>query len=145
MAEKDDDTEEPRAGDGGPADDGHLQPKGRRLSFGKVRRDLTEDELGSSGVQKMMLDELDRMDQSEIELKSVSEKYYVDKAALAVAQEKLKTHNAFDVLSTGSVAIGSLLFGAAFSFREGDTQFWIGISLSIVLIIIGVFAKVMRA
>lgn len=85
------------------------------------------------------------MDQSEIELKSVSQKYYVEKAALAVAQEKLKTHNAFDVLSTGSVAIGSLLFGAAFSFREGDTQFWIGISLSIVLIIIGIIAKVMRA
>ena len=66
MAVDEDETEEPQSDAG---IDGTPKSKGRRQSFGKVRRELTEDELGSSGVQKMMLDELDRMDGAEAELR----------------------------------------------------------------------------
>lgn len=145
MSNNDDDTEEPDDGDQNVTDIGTPQPKGRRLSFGKVRRDLTEEELSSSGVQKMLLDELDRMDGVEDELKSVAANYYEARTSLAVSEEKLKTHNAFDILSTGSIAIGSLLFGAAFSFNQDVQKFWVLVATSLVLIAIGVIAKVFKA
>jgi hypothetical protein len=142
MAADEDETEEPQ-GEG--QIDGTPKSKGRRQSFGKVRRELTEDELGSSGVQKMMLDELDRMDGAETELKSISQKYYDTQSSLAVAKEKLKTHHAFDVLSTGTVAVGSLIFGAAFSTGQNDKLFWTLVVISGVLVVVGIAAKVLRS
>ena len=142
MATDEEETEEPQ-GDGGS--DGAPKSKGRRQSFGKVRRELTEDELGSSGVQKMMLDELDRMDGAEAELKTISQKYSESQSSLAVATEKLKTHHAFDVLSTGTVAVGTLTFGAAFSSGDNIKLFWTLIAISIMLVCVGIAAKVLRS
>ncbi|UGY08311.1 hypothetical protein [Phyllobacterium pellucidum] len=145
MAATDVDTEEPDTGDQGGTNSSAPEPKGRRLSFGKVRRELTEDELGSSGVQKMLLDELDRMDGAEIELKTMSTRFHETNAALAVSQEKLKTHNAFDIISTGGIASGSLLFGVAFSLQGNDKLFWVLVALSVITVLVGILAKVIRA
>ncbi len=138
----DDDTEEP-IGEGGQ--DETQKPKGQRRSFGKVRRELTEEELGSSGVQKMMLDELERMEGAEAELKSTARDLYEARTSLAVATEKLKPHHAFDVLSTGTVAAGSLIFGAAFSTNDNNKLFWTLIFISVVLVGVGIVAKVVRS
>lgn len=143
MSTLDDDTQEPVGGDQERA--GTPEPKGRRLSFGKVRRDLTEDELGSSGVQKMLLDEIDRLDRIEEELRFTSINYHETSAALAVTEEKIRTHRAFDVISTGGVAAGSLLFGVAFSLQGNEKVFWVLIVLSIIIVAVGIVAKVVRA
>jgi hypothetical protein len=140
-----DETQEPTPTVAGFEDEASPQPKGKRRSFGQVRRELTEAELSSPGVQKLLLDELDRMDGSEIELRAVSEKYYMTNTSLAIAQEKLKTHNAFDIISTGTVAFGSILFGAAFSFMSNGTAFWLMVVLGGLLIVTGIAAKVVRA
>ena len=145
MHGEDDDTEEPQSAVVDSAGGHAPQPKKRRRSFGKVRRELTEEELDTSGVQKMLLDEVDRLEGAEIDLKSTSEKYHEANTKLEVAKEKLKTHSAFDIISTGTVAVGSLLFGAAFNWKDDSTLFWILIMLGVVLIAVGVAAKVMRA
>lgn len=145
MADGDDETQEPQDAAPEAPDEAAPQPKGRRRSFGKVRRELTEAELGSSGVQKMLLDELDRMDGSEADVKLLSDKYHETNTLLAVTREKLKTHNAFDIISTGTVALGSILFGAAFSFKDVIIAFWLMIILGAALVIVGIVAKVVRA
>ncbi len=121
------------------------QHKKPRRSFGKVRRELTEEELDTSGVQKMLLDEVDRLEGVEIDLKSTSERFHGANTQLEVAKEKLKTHNSFEIISTGTVAVGSLLFGAAFNWKDDSTLFWILICLGCMLIVIGIAAKVLRA
>lgn len=145
MHGEDDDTQEPEIAIVDSAGGHAPQPKKRRRSFGKVRRELTEEELDTSGVQKMLLDEVERLEGAEIDLKSTSEKFHKANTQLEVAREKLKTHNAFDIISTGNVAVGSLLFGAAFNWKDDSTLFWVLIILGVVLIAVGVFAKVMRA
>lgn len=145
MHGEDDDTEEPQGAvvDGS---EGHApQSKKRRRSFGKVRRELSDEELDTSGVQKMLLDEVDRLEGAEIDLKSTLEKFHDATTQLEVAKEKLKTHNSFDLISTGTVAVGSLLFGAAFNWKNDSALFWILIILGVVLIVIGIAAKVKRA
>lgn len=142
MAANDDDTEEPHGNDG---EEEAPKSKGRRQSFGHVRRELNEDELSSPGVQKMMLDELDRMDGSERELRKISKELSEAKSSLAVAEEKLKTHHAFDILSTGAVAAGTLIFGVAFSPTIDKEIFWITITISVILVGVGIIAKVIRS
>jgi hypothetical protein len=145
MTGQDDDTVEPQDVPATGLGEHTPQIKRRRRSFGNVRRELNEDELDTSGVQKMLLDELDRLESAELDLKSTSEKYHEANTKLAVATEKLKTHNAFDIMSTGTVAVGSLLFGAAFNWQNDTTLFWILSVLGIFLVIVGVIAKVIRA
>ena len=145
MADSDDETKEPTDDSAAESEAGAPQSKGRRRSFRQVRRELNEDELGSSGVQKMLLDELERMDGAENELKSVKMKYFEAEKSLAVTSEKLKTHHAFDLLSTGTVAIGSLVFGGALSLENTDRLFWILVVVSLILVAIGIIAKVVRA
>lgn len=145
MHGEDDETEEPQ---GALLDNAGVhapQPKKRRRSFGNVRRELTEEELDSSGVQKMLLDELDRLESAEIDLKSTSEKFHSANTKLEVAKERLKTHNAFEIISTGTIAVGSLLFGAAFNWKDDNTLFWILILSGLLLVAVGIIAKVIRA
>jgi len=144
MSVVDEETEEPEAL-AARGDENSPQPKGRRRSLGKVRRELTEEELGSPGVQKMLLDEVDRLDGIEGDLKSVSEKCQATETKLAVANEKLKTSGAFDIISIGTIAIGSLLFGAVFSMEDNQELFWIIIVISLILVAAGIGAKVKRA
>tara|TARA_Y100001947_G_C10297199_1_gene285488 strand:+ start:611 stop:1048 length:438 start_codon:yes stop_codon:yes gene_type:complete len=145
MVGKDEETEEPLDGSIGTAQEASPQPKVRRRSFGKVRRELSEDELGSPGVQKMLLDELERLDGIEEKLNSVSTEHQTTSESLAVAEQKLKTHTAFDVISVGTVAAGSILIGAAINFVGSAPAFWIPLVVGIVLIVVGVVAKVIRA
>lgn len=93
----------------------------------------------------MLLDEIDRLDRIEEECRSISTKYHETRTDLSVSREKIRTHNAFDVLSTGGIAAGSLLFGVAFSLQENEKIFWVLIALSIIIVAGGIVAKVMRA
>lgn len=145
MNGEDNDTEEPQSAGADSAVGQIPQAKKSRRSFGQVRRELTEEELGASGVQKMLLDELDRLEGVEADLKSISVKYYEFSAELQVANEKLRTHKAFDILSTGAVAVGSLLAGASFNWKDNGELFWWLIIISGILMLIGIIAKVIRA
>ncbi|NDW02417.1 hypothetical protein [Salipiger sp. PrR002] len=144
MHVDDEDTEEPQGAHVEAASDGAPKPKMRRRSLGKVRRELTDEELGSSGVQKMLLDDLDRLEGAEIDLKSTLDKFHQANTSLQVANDRLKTHNAFEILSTGTIAIGSVLIGAAFNWKDDNILLWLMIILGVALIIIGVVAKRVR-
>lgn len=143
MTDKDGDTEEPHDDVHSRADDVIPQPKGRR-SFGKVRRELTDDELRSSGVQKMMLDELYRLENVESELKTLHTECSEVKTKLAVAGEKLKTHHAFDILSTGSIAAGSIIVSEALPLPANNSFGWALLVLGLAVVVIGVAAKVVK-
>lgn len=145
MLGDDDETEEPRGTGGGSAGRHAPQPKKSRQSFGKVRRELTEEELDSSGVQKMLLDEVDRLEGAEFELKSTSEKFHRANTQLEVANQRLREHRASEIISTGTVSIGSILFGAAFNWKDDNTLFGLLVFVGLALIVIGVVAKVVRA
>ena len=84
--------------------------KGRR-SFRKVRRELNEEELSSPAAQRLILDELDRLEEENSVLQNVREDFHrVDKKA-CVLEEKLKKHNALDILSSAALIAGSLTLG----------------------------------
>ncbi len=146
MVIKDDETEEPSDEVPEGQKDGTGQSKGRRASFQKLPQDITPEDLASAGYHKMVIVELNRLDDVEVEFKSVTKEYHEANTSLSVMNERLKTHNAFEVISTGSIAIGSALFGAAFSFKEDtSTFFWILVILSLMLVLVGAIAKVMRS
>ena len=86
--------------------------KGRALS--RLKRELTDEEMASSGTQKMILDSIEQLQQEVEELKGFRDKYYEADKKIGILQEKAKTKIALEVLSTGSIAVG----GGALAFSR---------------------------
>lgn len=138
MAENEPIDEEPEVKDPANA----LVVKGRR-SFRLARRELTDEELAGSGVTKMMLDELDRLETDCFALKGVSDQYHQADKQVGILQEKLKQRTAFDILTSGSLAVGSALTGFApnlWNTNPFATAFIA--AFGIILTVVGVVAKV---
>lgn len=129
-------SEEPRAEQ--PA-----SVKGRQ-SFRRVRRELTEDELSTPAAQRLLLDELDRLDNDCSELKIKSDKYHVADRRVGILEEKLKKSISLEVLSSGAMAVGGLALG--YAAKVWDTSFTGPILLAggIVLLVSGIWAKAVR-
>jgi hypothetical protein len=145
MVDNDDDTQEPGDEVLTTNNTNAVQPKGRRPSFNNLPQDITPEDLASPGYHKMLVLELKRLDDVEAEFKAVSTDFHTANNSLTAMKERLKTHNAFEIISTGCIAIASALFGAAFSIRESNnTFFWILVILSLVLVLIGIVAKVFK-
>jgi hypothetical protein len=130
------------------ADDGVAsQPtiKGRQ-SFRQVRRELTEEELSSPAAQRLILDELDRLENENSELKGISVRFHeVDKKA-SILSEKLKRHTALDILSSAALAAGSLALGYAPKvWAEDNATGPIFLVIGIVMIAGGIWSKAVRA
>lgn len=119
--------------------------KGRQ-SFRQVRRELTEEELSSPAAQRLILDELDRLENENAELKGVSRKFHeVDKKA-SILDEKLKRHTALDILSSAALAAGSLALGYAPKVWAGGSATGpIFLVIGIVMIAGGIWSKAVRA
>lgn len=93
---------------------GHLDdpvPTGRRLSLSKVRRQLTDEELSSPGIQKLLLDILEEAENERDNLKNYVSSYYEADKKAAVLGEKLVKDKKIDVFFGVGVGLGGAILG----------------------------------
>jgi hypothetical protein len=119
-------------------------PKSHR-AFSRLKRELSDDELSSPGVQKLLLDYLAQAEDENATLKPFRDKYYDADKRNGVLEEKLKAEVAAEVLSTGTIAIGAaaLVYGPSVWSTQPTTG-TIAVSFGAVLTAVGIFAKVIR-
>jgi hypothetical protein len=86
---------------------------GKRQAFSNIRRQLSETDLASPGVQKMLLEELDRAESQCEVAEGFRERFHSADKEAAVLREKLKTVTAMEIFFGLGVAIGSILIGLA--------------------------------
>jgi hypothetical protein len=119
-----------------------ILPKGRR-SFRHARRELTDEELPETGVTKMMLDEIDRLEGECFSLRELSDRFHDADKQVGILEEKLKQRTGFDILTGGALAIGSALTGFAPNMWSSNHLATIVVALAgFVLTAVGVVAKV---
>ncbi|MBZ9870499.1 hypothetical protein LB542_06470 [Mesorhizobium sp. BR1-1-9] len=120
--------------------------KGSRRSFTAIRRELSEDDLKSPAVQKMLLDDTDRLDEELKEAKGFRERFHDADKQRAILQEKLKTHTGFEVMSSGCLAVGGAAFGYAPNiWAAQQTTSIILLLIAAIVTLAGLWAKVLRA
>ena len=110
--------------------------------YANVRRELSEDELTSPAVQRLLLSDHDRVERECERLKSFEEKYHECDKKVAILNEKLKNSTASDILYTCCVSFGSVLTGVSRIYW--DNNGWILLFIGIALIIGGVVYKFVR-
>lgn len=131
-----------------PEDTGEGVPlshsKGRR-AFSKLRRELTDEELSSPAVQRLLLDDIERLEKENGKLSDYQDSYYAADKKAAVLSEKLKTNIAHDVIFGVCLTIGAALIGFSPSLWGPDKPHgWISLALGVVLIIGGIASKMVK-
>ncbi|MGH8219045.1 MAG: hypothetical protein ACREUT_10850 [Steroidobacteraceae bacterium] len=114
--------------------------KGRQ-SFAGVRRNLSEDELKSPGVQKMLLDDIERLEKEVSELRNFRNRFYAEETKCAVLRERRTRSTAIEVVHITCLAIGSVLITYAFSFWTVQPLGWISVISGFVLLSGSIAAK----
>lgn len=118
-------------------------PKSRKALAG-VQRELSQEDLASPGVQKMLIEELERAEEENIELRAFREKFHGADKELGIAKQKIKGWTAMEILSTGCIAVGAAAF--AYLPEAVKTKYggWVAVAFGGVLTLIGILAKTTR-
>lgn len=122
---------------------GDETPKSHR-AFSRLKRELSDEELGSPGVQKLLLDYLAQADEENATLKSYRDKFHDADKRNGVLEEKRKTNSASEAISIGSLAVGAAALGYAPSLWSTPHGGYFALAFGAVLVSVGILAKVIR-
>ena len=118
--------------------------KGRK-AFNNLRRELTDEELTSPAVQRMLIDEIERLEKENNELNQYQVNYHKADKKAAVLEGKLKEKVAVEVIFGVCLTVGAGLIGLAPSIWKPDSPHgWISLVLGGILIIGGIASKVVK-
>ena len=126
------------------AGDGSARPllKGRR-AFQNITRELSDDDLTNPAVGKLLLNELDRLEIENDELKDYQDRFYETDKKVAVLQKKNKTNLATQIISGGCFTIGGALLGHGMS-EPSDWGIMVCGALVLIIAIAAIFAKAVK-
>lgn len=92
--------------------------KSSRKVYSKLATNLTDDELNSPGVQKMLLAEISRLESTVSYSDRFKEKFHKADKDRAILEEKEKKFVFTEVLYSGCLTIGSLIIGLTPSIKS---------------------------
>lgn len=110
--------------------------------YANVTRLLSEKDMTSPAVQKLLLSENDRMSRELARLHELAEKYYSRDKEAAILEEKLKQSTGAEVLFTFCETGGSASVGISPLFW--DNNGWILLLLGLVFILGGILFKFVK-
>ena len=115
-----------------------------RKALSRLKRELSEEDLSTPGVQKMLVEELERAEEENNELKTFRDKFNTADKELAVSKEKLKGWTSLEMISTACIAVGAAALVYVPEAWKNQPDGWIALIFGVVLTFIGVLAKAIR-
>jgi hypothetical protein len=117
--------------------------KGRR-AFRKVTRELSDADLANPAVQRLLLDELDRLESVAEDAIEIRKNYHEADKQVAVLQVKQQINLSFEIISSGCLAVGSATLGYARYLWDSPPSGYFALLFGGALIAIGIAAKVVK-
>ncbi len=137
-------------GDEEPADQEpaaeEVQPPERlkgRPSLSHMRRELTDEELNSSGVAKILSDDVERLEREVATLRDYERRFHERDREAAVLEERLKKSSAIEVTSSAALTTGALLVGLAPTGWVHQPAGWSLLLGGVVALFTGIVSKVL--
>jgi hypothetical protein len=119
-------------------------PKGRQ-SLSKIKRELTDDELKSPAVQKLLIDELEQLERERGELVDYRDRFYASDKEAGILKEKLKRSISSEIISSACFVVGAAALGYAPVLWIKQPDGYICIIFGAVLIVAGIWAKAVKS
>lgn len=117
---------------------------GGRQSFRNIRRQLTEEELSASGVQKLLLDELEGAETRCDTLQAYVDRFHESDKRVAMLEERTRTSQASEIMFAVMLAVGSAIIGATPSFWDTSPKGPIALVLGALLVAGAIIARVVK-
>jgi hypothetical protein len=92
----------------------------------------------------MLVEELERVEDENNDLKNFREKFNTADKDLAVANQKLKGWQSMEIISTGCIAVGAAALVYVPEAWKTQPNGWIALIFGGVLTVIGIVAKAIR-
>jgi hypothetical protein len=118
--------------------------KSSRKAFSKLATELTDDELSSPGVQKMLLAEISRLESAVMYSESYKDRYHNADKDREVLKEKEKTFIFSEILYSVSLTLGAALIGLTPSIKSSEVSPTIIGIVGFLLVGGAIVAKVVR-
>ena len=112
-----------------------IAPTGKRQAFRDIRRQLQETELASPGVQRLLLEDLERAEGQCDILQGYVDRYHEADKRAAVLLEKVRTQTAIEIYFGVGLGVGCAIIGLAPSFWDTTSKGPITLTVGILLVI----------
>lgn len=109
-------------------------PSGRRLAFGEIKRQLSDEDLKSPGVQKLLLDDLERAEGECEFMQGYIERYHDADKRAAVLEERIRSGTAIEIMFGVGVGLGGTVMGLAPMFWSDQPKGYISLIIGSLLI-----------
>lgn len=116
-----------------------------RKALSALRRELSDKELLSPAVQKLLLDEIDRLENEQVELSGFRTRFHDADKRAAVLEQKNSINIGQEIVSTACITIGGALLGYAPSVWANQPTGALALICGAILVVLGIVAKVVRA
>lgn len=114
-----------------------------RKALSHLKRELTEEELAQAGVQKMLVEELEKAEDENVELRGYRERFHSVDKQLGIVSEKQRTRISVEIISGACLAAGAAALGFAPSVW-GNPGGWLSVVVGVLLTALGIVAKAIR-
>jgi hypothetical protein len=102
--------------------------------YSRIRREITDEDLASPAVQRILLGEVDKLQYQVLQLEMIESQFYLIDKRSAVLEEKLKSVNSHEVLYSLCLTIGSIVIGLSSMIWENGYG-WLAIAMGSLLVI----------
>lgn len=120
------------------------QKKGERQSFRGLRRNLSEDELRTPAVQKMLLDEVERLDDEIKVYKQVQDLFHERDKELGILKNKLGAARSNLLIVSATEILGSIMIGFSLATFQFNISTILILVVGVALVIISVIARSLK-
>ncbi len=121
-----------------------VPPPKARKALAQLKRELSDEELATPGVQKMLVEELERVEEENLDLRGFQQKFYEQATQVAVLREKLKSWTCSEIISTACIAVGAAALVYVPEAWKTQPNGWISLIFGALLTIAGIVAKAVR-
>ncbi|WP_114941749.1 hypothetical protein [Mucilaginibacter endophyticus] len=113
-------------------------------AYQALKRNLSEEELTSPGTLKLMLNDIDRLNEEIEKLEKFRDQFYACDKDRAILTEKLNTNTAKEILYSVTITLGAILIGVGPSIWVLSSIYGVIDVLSGIVLLIGGFASKFR-
>ncbi len=115
-----------------------------RRSLSAARRELSDEELGSSAVQKLLIDEVERLEDENQDLDYYREQFHEADKKASIFEERHRRVLSQEIISNGCLVVGAAALGYVPSLSKDVTTAAIVAVFGGILVVAGIWAKVVR-